>query len=72
MSADDYIKYIEEYDIVTHETIRVCSNKSRRNLLISYIKEHKKQKKWTAFAIVRDPYTKFLSSVNHWLNKRST
>ena len=47
MSADDYIKYIEEYDIVTHVSIRVCSNKSRRNLLISYIKEHKKQKKWT-------------------------
>ena len=71
MSADDYIKYIEEYDIVTHGPIRVCSNKSRRNLLISYIKEHKKQKKWTPFAIVRDPYTKFLSSVNHWLTKEA-
>lgn len=71
MSADDYIKFIKEYDVVTHGPIRCGQSLLRRNLLISYIKESKKQKNWTQFAIVRDPYTKFISSANHWLTKET-
>tara|TARA_B100002019_G_C21116239_1_gene521035 strand:- start:84 stop:803 length:720 start_codon:yes stop_codon:yes gene_type:complete len=72
-SVEEYVKIVEENDIILHPPIRRLpwSSNARQKFHILYLEEGKKQKNWIQFALVRDPYTKFISSVNHWLTKEA-